>query len=117
VNGTKTIRYSDLWGSREEKYRNFYLIYETLLKDPDPELRSIRHSLSHARKKLTDEKTSLILLSLFGNLKIDLTKYKHAKIFRKKLDILKRESERLLVEEILRILPKEKNFEGYFYMP
>ena len=74
--------------SREEKYRNFYQVFEALSREPDPELRAIRHSLSHTRKKLTDKKTSLILLSLFGDLKIDLTKYKHAKIFRKKLDVL-----------------------------
>jgi hypothetical protein len=102
--------------SREEKYRNLYLIYEQFEKEQNEELKAIRHSISHSRKKLTDKRTTEILRSLFGDEKIDLKKYKHAKIFRKKLIILRHESEILLIKEILKTLPPKPNFLGKYYM-
>jgi len=103
--------------SREEKYRNLYQVYEQLSKDQNQELKSIRHSLSHSREKLTSKKTIETLHSLFGDKKMDLRKYKHAKVFREKYKQLKRESESLLVKEILKILPSSPNFLGKYYMP
>jgi hypothetical protein len=103
--------------SREEKYRNLYQVYEQLSKEQNQELKSIRHSRSHSRKKLTDKKTAETLHSLFGDTKINLAKYKHAKIFRQKLKLLKSKSEILLIEEILKILPLTPNFLGVYYMP
>ena len=103
--------------SREEKYRNLYQVYEQLSKHKNQELKSIRHSLSHPRKKLTHKKTIETLRSLFGDTKINLMKYKHAKVFREKLKLLKDESEKLLIKEILKILPSSPNFLGKYYVP
>jgi len=102
--------------SREEKYRNLYQVYEQLSKEQNQELKSIRHSLSHSRKKLTDKKTVETLRSLFGDTKINLMKYKHAKVFCEKLIQLKGESEFLLIKEILKTLPSSPNL-GEYYMP
>lgn len=103
--------------SREEKYRNLYQVYEQLSKEQNQELKSIRHSLSHPRKKLTHKKTIENLRSLFGDTKINLLEYKHAKVFREKLKLLKDESEKLLIKEILEILPSSPNFLDKYYMP
>lgn len=102
--------------SREEKYRNLYQIYEQLAEEQDQELKAIRHSLSHPRRTLTSKRTVETLQSLFGDTKINLQKYKHAKIFREKYRQLKDESETLLIEEILKILPSTPNFLGKYYM-
>jgi len=103
--------------SREERYRNLYQVYECLSEEKDNELKSIRHSLSHSRKKMTSKTTVEILHSLFGDIKINLSNYKHAKVFRKKLELLRDKSEKLMVKEILKILPSDKNFLGEYYMP
>lgn len=103
--------------SREERYRNLYQIYECLSEEQDTELKSIRHSLSHSRKKMTNKTTVEILEALFGDVKINLSIYKHAKVFRKKMELLKDKSEKLLIKEILKILPSEKNFFDEYYMP
>lgn len=102
--------------SREEKYRKLYQIYEELSTEIDMELKAIRHSLSHSRRKLTDKKTTATLISMFGDVKVNLETYRHAQVFKKKLERLKQETHRLLVEEILRILPEKPNFLGVFYM-
>jgi len=103
--------------NREEKYRNLYQIYEELSKEENQELKAIRHSLSHPRKSLTSKKTIEILHSLFGDTKINLQIYKHAKVFRQKYEQLKNESETLLIQEILKILPSSPNFLNKYYMP
>jgi len=103
--------------SREEKYKNFYQVYEELSKESDVELKAIRHSLSHSRRKLTDKKTIATLISMFGDVKINLAKHRHAQIFKRNLQRLRQESHRLLVEEILKIVPDKPNFYGAFYMP
>ena len=103
--------------SREEKYRNLHQVYEHFSEKQDIELKSIRHSLSHTRKKMTDKKTTEILHSLFGDTKIDLSNCKHAKVFQKKLELLRGESEKLVIKEILKIMPSSKNFLGVYYMP
>lgn len=103
--------------SREEKFKNFYQVYEGLSSEADLELRAIRHSLSHSRRKLTSKIVSAALVKMFGDTKIDLMKYRHAKVFRTKLNQLKKETEKMLVDELLRILPAEPNFLGVLYMP
>ena len=103
--------------SREEKYRNLYQVYEQFSKEPDQELKAIRHSLSHPREKLTSKKTIETLYHLFGAKKINLYKYKHAKVFRAKYKQLKDESEKLLIREILKILPSSPNFLDKYYLP
>jgi hypothetical protein len=103
--------------SREEKYKNFYQVYEELSAATDPELKAIRHSLSHSRRKLTSKGTTAALFSMFGDVKVDLRIYQHAQIFKRKLAQLREESEKLLVIEILKILPEKPNFLGVFYTP
>ena len=113
----KAYRKGTTISSREETYRNLYQVYEQLSKDPNQELKAIRHSLSHPRKALTSKKTIETLHSLFGDTKINFQIYKHAKVFREKYKKLKSETESLLVEEILKILPSSPNFLGKYYMP
>ena len=103
--------------SREEKYKNFYQVYEEFSAETDPELKAIRHSLSHSRRKLTSKGTTATLFSMFGDVKVDLRICRHAQIFKRKLAHLREESETLLVKEILKILPEQPNFLGVFYMP
>lgn len=103
--------------SREEKYRILYQVYEQLSKEQNQKLKSIRHSLSHPREKLTHKKTIETMHSLFGDTKINLAKYRHAKVFREKLKQLKDESEKLLIKEILKIIPSSPNFLDRYYMP
>jgi len=102
--------------SREERYRNLYQVYECLSEEQDNDLKAIRHSLSHSRKKMTNKTTVEILHSLFGDTKINLLNPTHAKVFRKKIELLKDESERLLVKEILKIVPSSKNFLDKYYV-
>ena len=103
--------------SREEKYRNLYQVYEQFSEELDPQLKAIRHSLSHPRKKLTSKKTIETLYQLFGDKKMNLYNYKHAKVFRAKIKQLKDTSEKMLIKEILKILPSSPNFLDKYYMP
>lgn len=103
--------------SREEKYRNLYQVYEALSKEQDQELKSIRHSLSHPREALTSKKTIETLRSLFGDTKINLQTYKHAKVFRKRLRLLKNETQKLLIKEMLERLPSSPNLLDKYYIP
>jgi hypothetical protein len=65
---------------------------------------------------MTSKATVETLNSLFGDTKIDLRKYRHAQLFNKKMKLLKGDSERLLIREILKILPPCKNFLDEYYM-
>ena len=103
--------------SRQERYRNLYQVYEELSNEQDQELKAIRHSLSHPRKRLTSKKTIETLRLLFGDTKVNLQIYKHAKVFREKYKELKSESEPLLVKKILKIIPSSPNFLDRYYMP
>lgn len=103
--------------SREEKYKNLYQVYEELSVTPDPELKTIRHSISHPRKSLTSKKTIEILLNIFGDVKIDLQKYKHAVVFKGKLSQLYNLSEGLLIKEIEKVTPDRANVFKYYFIP
>jgi hypothetical protein len=105
--------------SGEEGYKNLYLVYEQFSekRDRDQELKAICVSLSHSLKDLTDQKTIDTLKQLFGDTKIDFDNHKHAVAFSEKYNQLRYESEKLLIKEILKILPSSPNFLGKYYRP
>jgi hypothetical protein len=53
----------------------------------------------------------------FLHLKVNLRIYRHARIFKRKLEQLREESERLIVNEILKMVPGQRNFLRVFYTP
>jgi oligoendopeptidase F len=93
------------------------MVYEGLSGEPDKELKAIRHSLSHSRKKMTSKKTVETLRHLFGDTKIDLAKQKHAKLFGMKIRQLRKESEKLLTQEIIKSLAQSERFFDRYLMP
>lgn len=100
--------------SREERYRNMYIVYEALCKNQKIELRAIRHSLSHP--KLNDKKIVKVLHKLFGDEVINLNIYKHAKTFKLWEKILKHDTFLLLKKKLVytaRNSIKTKKFGSY----
>jgi hypothetical protein len=101
---------------RERKYINLFIVYEALSADLDIELKAIRHSFAHSRKYLNHKQTVQALLNLFGDVKIDLNRYKHKKIFNEKYKELLIICNNLLVNAILEKAPKKPNFLKRYYI-
>jgi hypothetical protein len=87
--------------SREERYRNMYIVYEALSKNPKIELRAIRHAISHP--KLRDKKIIKVLRKLFNDDNINLSSYQHAKTFKRWENVLKDEAYLLLRKRLVTV--------------
>lgn len=72
-----------LSGNKVHKYLSLYKAYETLVDSSarDLDLFATRTSLSHSATHLTKKYVTERLEIMFGSLEIDLTKYKHEKVF------------------------------------
>jgi|WetSurSiteA1Bulk_404760.scaffolds.fasta_scaffold21148_2 hypothetical protein len=101
------------------RYTNLYKAYEILVKSEQREIKysSIRHSLSHAIKSLTDQRVIDTLMDLFGTININLDKYKHKRILFKYYCELMIDIDIIVREKILEILPdKPSYFDKIYYI-
>lgn len=71
-----------LWHSPyAERYMRVYKEIERLDSKTIPEVKAIRHALSHSPTILQRRNTVEVLETLFGTKHMDLTKYQHLKVF------------------------------------
>lgn len=103
--------------SRKERYRNLYLAYEQLTQQIELPFRAIRHSLSHSRSKLTDEKVVKYLINNFGDVKLNLDKYSNNKKFYCVFRMMGQKCEHLILKKMLELIPDKPNLFNKYYYP
>jgi hypothetical protein len=111
---SESYRIGIQYGPWEEKYKKLFMVYEELESKPDHILKSLRHSLSHARKSLNDKKTIETLIQLFGDKKINLKNRTHFNIFQKEYSKLYNATSELFVNRVLGHITEESKFEIYY---
>ena len=92
--------------NREQKYITLHKAYECLEKQRDITLSAVRHGLSHAASVLNRPRTRNALLSVFGTTNIDLSNHRHVRVFYEHFGKLLIETDALLFNQIVSILPK-----------
>lgn len=107
--GTARIRAR---GDRIQKYMNLYKAYECICDARKIEFSSIRHCLSHSEKSLSRRSVVKCLEGLFDSKTIDLSKYKHLRVFYEYLGKLLIEVDTILAAHIIKNASKWKMIES-----
>jgi hypothetical protein len=100
------------YNNKFDRYKNLYMVYESLTKNKKYKYTAIRHAISHP--EISNKKVLNVLCDLFNDDKINIEKYKHRKILQAVHEELLAETKKLLLINIWEKAKNSKEQIGYY---